>query len=263
MIVSKLTGGIDMIALITGCSSGIGRTLCKKMKENGYTVIATARKSETLKTLEADSKLELDVTDESSIQKAAEFVQEKYGKIDILVNNAGYSKRGALEEIPMADVSRLFDVNVFGIMRMIQAFAPMMRKEGNGKIINIGSISGRFTQAANGSYCATKHAVEAISEAAGYELSSYKIQVSVLEPGPMETEFFHTLEQNSDGIMQNQNSPYFSIYQQNQKVREKQKRCSADAAADEIFRICKKKKLKKRYFVAVPFLYRVAISLKK
>lgn len=210
-----------MIALITGCSSGMGRALCQKMMEKGFKVIATARNISSMDGLEADIKLELDVTDEKSIRTVVNTVQKKYGHIDILVNNAGFSTRGALEEISVQKVQDMFDVNVFGMIRMIQAFSKMLRESKNGKLINIGSVSGRYTQAANGCYCASKHAVEAISEAARYELSPFGVQVTVIEPGPIDTNFFQKVATNSDTLMNNSKSPYYNIYSKNIKVRDR------------------------------------------
>lgn len=250
-----------MNVLITGCSSGIGKELCERMTRQGFTVIATARNMESISDLSADMKLPLDVTDLDTIKVAKKAVQERYGSLDILINNAGFSTRGALEEISIASAQKILDVNVIGMIRMIQTFAPLFRTARSGKIINIGSVSGRYTQAANGVYCASKHAVEAISEAARYELAPYHVEVTVLEPGPMETEFFHTMDRNSECVMKNEQSPYYKIYQNNLKTKDTQLKCSAASAAEEIIHIISKRKLKARYFVALPRLYRMGILL--
>lgn len=180
----------ETVVLITGCSTGIGRELCKILSERGYIVVATARKVEALKDLTVSLKLQLDVTQKESISVAMEEVIARFKKIDILVNNAGYSTRGALEEININSVKSMLDVNVFGIINMIQAVVPEMRKKQFGKIINIGSISGKFVQPINGAYCASKYAVEAISDTLRLELHNYNIQATVIEPGPIKTNFF-------------------------------------------------------------------------
>ena len=119
----------ETVILITGCSTGIGRELCKILSEKGYTVVATARNVESIKDLPASLKLSLDVTQKESISSAINEVVSKFKKIDILVNNAGYSTRGALEEIDLKIAKSMFDVNVFGIINMIQAVVPEMRKK--------------------------------------------------------------------------------------------------------------------------------------
>ena len=128
----------ETVILITGCSTGIGRELSKILSEKGYTVVATARSVETLKDLPVSLKLSLDVTQKESISIAIREVMSRFKKIDILVNNAGYSTRGALEEIDVNKAKSMFDVNVFGIINMIQAVVPEMHKNQSGKIINIG-----------------------------------------------------------------------------------------------------------------------------
>ena len=163
------------VVMVTGCSTGIGRDICEIMTNKGYVVVATARNIDALSNVSAALKLRLDVTDKESINSAVNDVVEKLGKIDILINNAGYSTRGAIEEVEIDNVRKIFDVNVFGIMNMIQAVLPEMRKVKHGKIINIGSISGKFTQSLNGGYCASKHAVEAISDVLRLEMKKYNI----------------------------------------------------------------------------------------
>lgn len=138
------------VILITGCSTGIGREICEIMSSKGYIVVATARRIEALENVNAQLKLRIDVTDRYSIKETVKKTIYTFGRIDILVNNAGYSVRGALEEVNSDAVKKVFDVNVFGIINMIREIVPEMRKRRYGKIINIGSISGKFTQALNG-----------------------------------------------------------------------------------------------------------------
>lgn len=245
----------EIVVLITGCSTGIGRELCKILFDIGYTVIATARNMETLENLPASLKLSLDITQKDSIHAAINEVISQFHKIDILVNNAGYSIRGALEEIRVDDAKSMFDVNVFGIINMIQAVVPEMRKKQSGKIINISSISGKFVQAINGTYCASKFAVEALSDSLRLELDSYNIQTTVIEPGPIKTNFFKTLANNSSDLMSNPNSCYSSFYESDAKYRTKQRQTDPKEAAKIISDIISKKRLSSRYKVAVPFTY--------
>lgn len=251
----------ETVILITGCSSGIGQELCKVLNEKGYTVVATAREVETLKDLTVELKLSLDVTKEESISAAINEVIARFKKIDILVNNAGYSIRGALEEINVESAKSMFDVNVFGIINMIQAVIPEMRKKGSGKIINIGSISGKFVQPINGAYCASKYAVEALSDGLRLELNKYNIQSAVIELGPTKTNFFKTMANNSKELMSNANSFYSNFYESDERYRDRQKLTSAKQAVKAIADIILKKRIKSRYKVAVPFSYNMAAHL--
>jgi Short-chain alcohol dehydrogenase of unknown specificity len=248
----------ETVILITGCSSGIGRELCKVLCEKGYTVAATAREVETLKDLTAALKLSLDVTKEESISAAINEVIARFKKIDILINNAGYSIRGALEEINADSAKGMFNVNVFGIISMVQAVVPEMRKIGSGKIINIGSISGKFVQPINGAYCASKYAVEALSDAMRLELHNDNIQSTVIELGPTKTNFFTTMANNSKELMSNANSFYLSFYESDERYRHGQKLTSPKESAEAIVEIILKKRIKSRYKVAVPFSYNMA-----
>ncbi|KAF5065407.1 short chain dehydrogenase [anaerobic digester metagenome] len=251
----------ETVVLITGCSSGIGKNLCEILHSKGYTVIATARNVESIQNLNASLKLTLDVTKKELIKKAVGEILSRYQKIDILVNNAGYSVRGALEEVDISEVKAMYDVNVFGIIHMIQAVVPIMRNQKYGKIINIGSISGKFAQAINGGYCSSKFAVEALSEAARLELHQYNIQSTVIEPGPIKTNFFSVLAQNSDDLMSNPDSAYVSFYKSDGIQRSSQKKTDVEDAARDIAYIIEKSRLNARYKVAVPLKLRLAAML--
>lgn len=249
------------VVLITGCSTGIGRDMCNIMSDLGYIVVATARNIDTLEEVSASLKLTLDVTNRQSIDNAVDKIIQQYHKIDILVNNAGYSTRGAMEEIDINKVKQIFDVNVFGIIHMVQAVLPSMRKEKSGKIINIGSISGQFAQAINGSYCASKYSVEAISDALRLELNQYHIQSTVIEPGPMETTFFDTLSKTSDTLLKKHDSAYTNFHHSDVEFRKRQKRSSSVESARQMCQIMMNKNLKPRYQVAVPFAFKFLLKL--
>jgi NAD(P)-dependent dehydrogenase (short-subunit alcohol dehydrogenase family) len=174
-------------ALITGCSSGIGRATAERLLDEGYTVIATARRPESVADLEQRGArtLTLDVTSEESMRAAVDAA----GQIDVLVNNAGYSQSGAVESVPMDEVRAEFETNVFGLVRMCQLVLPEMRERGQGKIVNIGSMGGRLTFPGAGFYHATKYAVEALSDALRFELAGFGIDVILIEPGLIKTGF--------------------------------------------------------------------------
>lgn len=221
----------------------------------GYTVVATARDVETLKDLPAALKLSLDVTKKESINSAIKEIMAQFQRIDILINNAGYSIRGALEEISVEQMKGMFDVNVFGIINMVQAVLPEMRRNQSGRIINIGSISGKFAQPVNGAYCASKFAVEALSDTLRLELFKQNIQVTVIEPGPIQTNFFKTMQEHSCDLLTNQASCYKSLYDADERRKESQTYTPSRKAAEIICGIIGEKHLKSRYEVAVPYAY--------
>ena len=177
--------------LITGCSSGIGHETALHLAGRGWTVYATARRPETIADLaERGCKtLALDVTDESSMQAAVSAVADAEGQIGALVNNAGYSQSGAIESVDLDSVRRQFETNVFGLIRMSQLVMPGMREAGSGRIVNIGSMGGRLTFPGGGIYHATKHAVEAISDAMRFEVRGFGVDVVLIEPGLIKTGF--------------------------------------------------------------------------
>lgn len=174
--------------LITGCSSGIGQATAVRLAGAGYTVYASARKLEDLETCrQAGCRcLTLDVTSEESMVEAVEAVE---GGVQVLVNNAGYSLSGALEELAMPALRRQFETNVFGLVRLTQLVLPGMREEGWGRVINISSMGGELTFPGGGAYHATKHAVEALSDALRFEVAGFGIRVVVVQPGLIFTEF--------------------------------------------------------------------------
>lgn len=182
------------IVLITGASAGIGRAAAELLLREGYVVYAAARRLERLKELEplGGRPLCLDVTDESSVQSAVATVLKAEGRIDILINNAGYGAHGAVEDVPIAEARRQFEVNVFGLGRLTQLVLPGMRARSAGRIINISSIAGKITTPLGGWYHASKHAVEAYSDALRLEVGRFGIKVVIIEPGPIRTEWDNT-----------------------------------------------------------------------
>jgi NADP-dependent 3-hydroxy acid dehydrogenase YdfG len=177
--------------LITGCSSGIGYATAERLLNDGYTVYATARHPDSIAGLAAKgaTTLALDVTDEQSMSDAVQRVIDAEGAVGVLINNAGYSQSGAVESIPLDDVRRQFETNVFGLVRMCQLALPGMRRRGEGTIVNIGSMGGRLTFPGGGIYHATKYAVEAISDALRFEVRGFGVHVVLLEPGLITTNF--------------------------------------------------------------------------
>ena len=177
--------------LITGCSSGIGRATALRLARSGWTVYASARRPESIADLKDAGcrTLALDVTDEQSMRAAVDDVEQAEGAVGVLINNAGYSQSGAIETVPLDAVRRQFETNVFGLVRLTQLVLPKMREQRWGKIVNVGSMGGRLSFPGGGHYHATKHALEAISDALRFELRGFGIDVILLEPGLITTEF--------------------------------------------------------------------------
>ncbi|MFN2467356.1 MAG: oxidoreductase [Gaiellaceae bacterium] len=182
---------LSRAVLVTGCSSGIGRATAQRLAGSGWTVYATARRLESIAELEEHGcKLQaLDVTDEGSMQAAVRTVEEVEGAVGVLVNNAGYSQSGAVETVPMDQVRRQFETNVFGLVRMAQLVLPGMRRQRWGRIVNLSSMGGKLTFPGGGFYHATKYAVEALSDALRFEVQGFGVDVVVIEPGLIKTGF--------------------------------------------------------------------------
>ncbi len=177
--------------LITGCSTGIGRATAERLASGGFTVYATARRPESISDLEAKGcrTLALDVTDEDSMRAAVSAVEEAEGAVGALVNNAGYSQSGAVESVDLDEIRTQFETNVFGLIRMSQLVLPGMREQRWGRIVNVGSMGGKLTFPGGGIYHATKYAVEAISDAMRFEVKGFGVDVVLIEPGLIKTEF--------------------------------------------------------------------------
>ncbi|MGI8666256.1 MAG: oxidoreductase [Jatrophihabitans sp.] len=177
------------IVLITGCSSGIGKAAARQLNQAGYLVYATARKPDTLAELAAAGcrTLRLDVEDEASMVAATDRIRDEHGSVDVLVNNAGYGLYGPIEQLPLSEVRRQFDTNVFGLVRLTQLVLPAMRERRAGRIVNVSSMGGRTTLPGGGFYHASKYAVEAISDALRIEVKPFGIQVVLIEPGVVRT----------------------------------------------------------------------------
>jgi NAD(P)-dependent dehydrogenase (short-subunit alcohol dehydrogenase family) len=171
--------------LITGCSTGFGRATTLELTKRGHEVIATARRPDTLDELDCADKLRLDVDDDASVADAV----ASAGRIDALVNNAGFGITGPIEHVPVQEFRCMFETNVLGAVRMIQAVLPQMRERGSGTIVNVTSLAGLVTPPTGGAYSATKHALEAVSEALHYEVGHFGIRIALVEPGFFETEF--------------------------------------------------------------------------
>jgi NAD(P)-dependent dehydrogenase (short-subunit alcohol dehydrogenase family) len=168
-----------MRILVTGAGSGVGRATAALLSVRGHEVIATARDLGALEDLDVSARLRLDVTDAQSVSA----VRAELGAVDGLVNNAAIAFDGPIENVPVAEVELMFATNVLGPVRLIQAFVPAMRERGSGVVVNVSSVAGHVAQPLGGYYAATKHAIEAISEALYFELAHFGVRVVIIEPG--------------------------------------------------------------------------------
>lgn len=252
------------VVLITGCSTGIGRDLARELTGLGYTVIATARKPETLQDLPAELKLPLDVTDPLSVEQAVAKTVQEFGRIDVLINNAGYGPRGVVEEIPVDNVQAVYDVNVFGALRMIHSVAPIMRTQGGGRIINISSIAGRVATPVNGVYSSTKFALEALSDALRWEMAPFGISVILIEPGLIQTNFSETFRVQGVTEEQVAHSPYKPLYEKIAGFTTQMRvtRSDPDVVTRVVLKAITAVRPKARYLAGVNFPTRLALSLR-
>jgi short-subunit dehydrogenase len=177
--------------LITGCSSGIGEATAKRLAGSGWTVYATARNADKLGDLrDAGCKtLSLDVEDVDSMKAAVAEIEQAEGAVGVLINNAGYSQSGAVESVPIDKVRKQFETNVFGLVQLTQMVLPGMRRQGYGRVVNLSSMGGKLVFPGGGFYHATKYAVEAISDALRFEVKGFGVDVVLIEPGLIVTNF--------------------------------------------------------------------------
>lgn len=179
------------VILITGASSGIGKATALKLLAKGHTVYGAARRTDRMTELEefGGTALRMDVCNEGEMQLVVEQVIKEQGRIDVLVNNAGYAIYGAMEDTSLADARTQFEVNLFGLARLTQLVLPHMRRQGSGKIINMSSMGGKMYTPLGSWYHATKHALEGWSDCLRLELRPFSIDVVIIEPGIIKTEF--------------------------------------------------------------------------
>ncbi len=207
------------VALITGASRGIGALTVAEFLRAGFDVAAVARSGERLQALAAEAPAEgrvvpvpLDITDSSALMAGVERVERELGAVEVLVNNAGYGLRGAMEDVPREELEKLFLVNVFAQVEMTQAVLPHMRRRGRGRIIFVSSVQGRVVIPFSGAYGASKFALEGAADALRRETRLFGVEVVLLEPGPVATEFATHARSLSDEILNNTASVYHRAY---------------------------------------------------
>jgi len=182
---------MNKVAFVTGASSGIGKAIASQLIAKGWTVFAAARRMDRMSALgqKGARLISLDLEDDTSITAAVATLRDEAGRIDALVNNAGFGAYGALEDVPLTEARRQVEVNLFGLARLIQLALPIMRQQGTGRIVNISSIGGRIHEPMGAWYHATKFAVEGLSDCLRMELEPFGIDVVVIQPGAIRTEW--------------------------------------------------------------------------
>ena len=201
--------------LVTGCSTGIGAATARLLKASGWSVVPTARKPADLERLrqEGFTPVELDVADSASVRRCAEETLRIFGgELGAVVNNAGFGQPGAVEDLTRDVMRHQFEVNVFGLQELTNQFVPLLRKQGSGRIVNVSSVLGRITIPFMGIYCASKHAVEALSDVLRVELSGSGVSVSIIEPGPITTSFRDTSVERAKMQIGEVKSPFMEQY---------------------------------------------------
>jgi NAD(P)-dependent dehydrogenase (short-subunit alcohol dehydrogenase family) len=190
------------VAVVTGGSSGIGFETSVLLARNGFYTYATMRNIDKSNKIADVAKrdnlplevLQLDVSNVKSVKDTINIITEKQERIDVVVNNAGYGSTGAVEDFSIEEIKTLFETNFFGVIRVIQSVLPLMRRQGNGTIVNISSIGGRIAFPFSPTYASTKFAIEGLSEALQYEVVQFGIRVILIEPGLIKTNFFENIK---------------------------------------------------------------------
>lgn len=242
--------------LVTGCSSGIGLATCHVLSRNNFMTYGTVRNLSKAKKIQdlmnrenlSLKILRLDVNDNQSIKLAIKKILNDIGRIDVLINNAGYGMFGPIEEITIQEIKKQFETNFFGAIRLIKAIVPIMRKQGNGTIVNISSMVGRFAVPLNSAYVSSKFAVEGLSESISFELKEFGIRVIVIEPGVVKSDFFHKLKVKG----MNLESPYHELMERRVNFLDKAMKNSLTSSydvADTILDALNSKDPKFRYVI--------------
>lgn len=215
---SEQTTSASNSVIITGCSSGIGLATAKAFVDAGWAVYPTARSIEDIEDLSNEhcTPLALDVTDDGAISAVIDRVLDEAGTVDCLVNNAGYAQMGPVEDVAVSDLQRQFDVNVFGPQRLNRAVLPSMRSQGSGTIVNVSSVWGQVSFPGVGPYAASKHALEAMTDALRAEVNRSGIDVVLIQPGPVDTNFVDRL---ANELPDERSPPYTTVYSLLEDIR--------------------------------------------
>jgi short-subunit dehydrogenase len=237
------------VILITGASAGMGKEMARHLQQDGNIVYGAARRVEKMDDIKqlGVKVLAMDVTDEASMLTGVETIIKNEGRIDVLINNAGFGSYGAIEDVPISDARYQLEVNVFGAARLTQLVLPYMRKQHSGKIINISSIGGKFAAALGGWYHASKFALEALSDSLRNEVKQFGIDVVVIEPGGIKSEWSYIAIDNL--IKTSGNTAYQNITKQFAGIAQKAETKNAEpiVIVDLVKKAIEAKQPKTRY----------------
>lgn len=251
------------VLLITGASSGLGKAFALRLLKEGHTVYGAARRVEKMKDIEqaGGRAIAMDVTDDAAMVDAVERIIGEQGRIDALINNAGYGVYGSVEETPIEEARRQFEVNLFGLGRLTQLVIPHMRKQGSGRIINISSMGGKMYLPLGAWYHATKHALEGWSDCLRLDLKAHGIDVVIIEPGVIRTEFEEVMV--APMIARSGSGPYGALTRQVAMATERNYKAgsSPDVIADLVSKAVNARRPRTRY--AGGHLARPVMALRK
>lgn len=251
------------VAIITGASSGMGKSTAFKLNAKGYKVYGMARRTDKMDDLKAKGMevVSLDLTKDENIVEAVNTVIEKEGRIDVLINNAGYGSYGAVEEVPIEEAKRQFEVNIFGLARITQLVIPKMREQKSGRIVNISSMGGKIYTPFGAWYHATKFALEGWSDCLRIELKPFGIDVVIVEPGGIQTEWGDIAMENLNKV--SGNGPYAPLVNKviSASGKNKDKLTEVSVLGEEIAKAASTKKPKTRYLKG--FLAKPLVTMRK
>lgn len=238
-------------ALVTGASAGIGLATARLLAREGARVVLNARRAAKLDAVARETKGVAVAGDVTDAAVRARLLEACGQRVDILVNNAGYAEAGPVETVGEAEARRQFEVNFFAAAALMQGVMPLMRKQRSGRIVNISSIAGRFGYPLFGWYCASKHAIEGLSDALRLEARPWGVHVALVEPGPVETEFFEVTKERASGQLGDAGSPYAPFFRHTDAIeREMMKRAAtAEDVAATVLKACLARKPRDRYAV--------------
>jgi NAD(P)-dependent dehydrogenase (short-subunit alcohol dehydrogenase family) len=264
---SKLDG---KVAIVTGASAGIGEATARRLSGEGARVVLAARRRERLEVLKSEIEsaggralaVGCDITVDRDRKHLVQQTLEEFGGIDALINNAGYGQRGPIELVPVEAIRQNFETNLFSLVALTQLVIPVMRKQQSGRIINISSVAGRIARPLSSVYDATKHALEAISDGMRGELAPFGIQVVIVEPGFIVTEFLEVADETARPIIE-QDSPYAAFFEGFAAGYQRLRRIAGkpDDIAELVARALISRRPRNRY--AAPLHARIALMLKR
>lgn len=251
------------VAIITGASSGMGKSTAFELQKKGYKVYGMARRTDKMNDLKEKGMevVSLDLTKDETIVDAVNTVLEKEGRIDVLVNNAGYGSYGSVEEVPIAEAKRQFEVNIFGLARITKLVLPAMRAQKSGRIVNISSMGGKMYTPFGAWYHATKYALEGWSDCLRIEVAPFGIDVAIVEPGGIQTEWGDIAMDNLDKV--SGNGPYADMVKKviASSGKSKDKLTPVDVLGKEIAKAASEKSPKTRYLKG--YLAKPLVTMRK